>query len=412
MTRPASSAPPRPRARAGDALRVPPALDAALALVGAESPEQLAAGVLQPLVALHGVRAGAVVRHGGAAGVVLASSGYACDTFAAGARLPLDSGLPVTESLRTGRPVLQGTGPSWVALPLRVGTTVTGALLLSLDGPLPDIDSVAGLTRTVAALAAALSRADDRARDTAALRVLEDGLEDGLEDAGCSALPGTELVVHARPWAGRLGGDVVACAAAPGGGWLLVADVSGRGPAAAPVAHALRAALRAAGPGCGDPTALLGALEAAVAPGAGSRGSEGDGDERFVTALVLRVGDGRVAVASAGHPPPLRVGPSGVTAVPVVPGLPLGAGLGPPGWTAGTYALGEDLLVCWTDGLLDRTHEVDLEAALAGAAGEGCREVVARLRAAADAVGPAQDDVSLAVLRLTGPPRPSGPTGR
>ncbi len=117
--------------------------------------------------------------------------------------------------------------------------------------------------------------------------------------------------------------------------------------------------------------------------------------------------DGRVAVASAGHPPPLRVGPLGVTTVPVVPGLPLGTGLGAPGSAPLTFALGDDLLVCWTDGLLDRAREVDLDASLAGAAGEGCGEVVARLLAAADAVGPAQDDVSLAVLRLTGSPERS-----
>jgi hypothetical protein len=124
---------------------------------------------------------------------------------------------------------------------------------------------------------------------------------------------------------------------------FIVADARGKGLEASSVAAVLKGAFRSlAGEGSG-PERILARLDQLVT-------REG-GVEDFVTALVGRVeADGRIVIASAGHPLPLGAAPG----VPRV-GAPLGLG--------DTAAEGHgrlrpgDRFVCFTDGLIEARDE-------------------------------------------------------
>jgi hypothetical protein len=120
---------------------------------------------------------------------------------------------------------------------------------------------------------------------------------------------------------------------------FIVADARGKGIEASSLAALLKGAFRSlAGEGAG-PGRILTRLDRLVR-------REGQ-DEDFVTALVGRVhADGRVTLASAGHPLPFGAGP----AVPRV-AAPLGLGDSPPEGR-GRLRPG-DRLVCFTDGLIE-----------------------------------------------------------
>lgn len=378
------------------ALVVPDALllTALSGAAGADDPAELAAAALAPLCALPGVRAGAVLSAADerAHPVVVASCGYDCDTFVPGAVLPRDAGLPVTEAVRAGRSVVTGgreQGPSWVAVHLPGPGRGSSALLLSLSGPVPGEASLAVLERLGALLAPVLDRAARSARARADLALLEEGLA-----APATAAPG--LAVRSRPFAGRLSGDVVELVYDGPVRWVLLADVSGRGPAAAVAATRLRSAFRAAAPGSTVPTQVLAALDRALA----------GGEEEFATALVLRVAQGRVLVASAGHAAPVVRTDSGVSTLPVVPAAPLGLRVDGPWAHAGDLAAdlpAGALLVACTDGLTDRLTdrhgEVDLAGLLARLpADRGPHGVAEAVLAGCEAAGPAEDDATLLVL--------------
>ena len=172
------------------------------ALAGADSSAAVAAAPLPLLLEVPGVRAAAVVVREGAQVVVLGSAGYGCGSMAPGGVLPLDAGLPVTEAVRTGRPVAQGTGPAWVALPFPRGRGA-GALLLSLDAAPPD--DLGRLDRVTRALADALSRASAQEQATAAYAAVTAQ----LAPRPSPAAEGWEVAVRSLPHAGAVGGDTV-----------------------------------------------------------------------------------------------------------------------------------------------------------------------------------------------------------
>jgi hypothetical protein len=305
-------------------LRVPREIvvPALLALVEADSRLDVAHACLPLLVQLPGVRAAAVVQRADRDAVVLASAGYDCGAMGPGARLPLTSGLPTTEAVRTGRLVEQGTGPSWVALPFGRGPSAPGALLLSLDvAPPGDAEERSRLQQVAAALGAALHRAGtaegagtaDEAGAAALAGLVQVSTALGSHGECC---PGTRVVVRQLPRTGDVGGDVALCLPAGDGGcWLVMADVCGSGPAAAPLAVALQAAALASSPYAAGPSQLLSDLDRAVRPAAG--------DGRFVTAVAVHLRSGRARVASAGHPPPLLLDADGVVELGAPPGPPL-----------------------------------------------------------------------------------------
>jgi hypothetical protein len=120
---------------------------------------------------------------------------------------------------------------------------------------------------------------------------------------------------------------------------FILADARGKGLEASSLAALLKGAFRSlAGEGAG-PARILNRLDRLVA-------REG-GDEDFVTALAGRLHpDGRILLASAGHPAPLGAGPRMVQVA-----APLGLG------TVANDSQGRlhpgDRLVCYTDGLVE-----------------------------------------------------------
>jgi hypothetical protein len=385
-----------PGGRAATRLVVPDVLltDALAVLAGARSRADAASACLPVLTRRPGVRAAAVVVRRDRRVVVVGSDGYECGTMAAGAELPLDAGLPVTEAVRTGRTVVQGAGPGWVAVPFGRGRQVPGALLLSLTGAPPESTSdLTRLHRLARALGDALQRSTESEQAVAELAAVTGAL------AGSSPTARPDVVVRSVPAHGQVGGDVMA--AVPdgrGGTWLVAADVVGSGTVAALLARSVRAAVRAAGTWAPGPSALLEAVE---------RGIAGDVPPgSFVTAVAIGVDPtGRLRLACAGHPAPLVLQegrpepldvdpgpPLALEAVTACPRLETSAGL-PPG----------AVLLLHTDGLTERraAHGVRLldPVELARGLPEDLETAADRLLAAADAVGPAQDDVSVMLAR-------------
>lgn len=378
---PAPGAPAR-AAQLDDALLV----DALSRLAGAASRAAAAEAVVPPLLEVEGVRAVAVVLRDGDRALIVGSGGYGCGAMSVGQVLPLDAGLPVTEAVRTGRTVVQGSGPSWVAVPFG---SRAGALLLSLtSAPPPALVRLQRLARTVGD---ALHRAEEQERAAADLAVLTALLSVPLVTP--------DVTCRTRPWSGAAGGDVVVCLPdGRGGRWLVVADVCGSGMPAAVVAQGVQAAFTALLPYADGPAALLAdvdrALRATVSPGL------------FVTAVAAHEQQGRLRVASAGHPPLLLLRPGGAHPVEVDPGLPLAL----EGGSASVRAQAEvrlepgDVLLLHTDGLLDRRGcagpcTADLQQLLAGRPLDDLERLADDVLDAAADVGAAGDDVTLVLVR-------------
>ncbi|HYO40274.1 MAG TPA: SpoIIE family protein phosphatase [Nocardioidaceae bacterium] len=134
---------------------------------------------------------------------------------------------------------------------------------------------------------------------------------------------------------------------------VFVGDVMGRGVTAAAAMAQMRAAIRALVAVDPEPSAVLPALD---------RLFEHYDFNQLVT-LVYAVADperGELVVANAGHPPPvLRRADGSVEVIAGEPGLLLGAGGGDRSPITVTFAPG-DLLLGYTDGLVERRDE-DIE---------------------------------------------------
>lgn len=363
-------------------------------LVGADGEAGVGAAGLPPLLRLAGVRAVATVVRRGSHVVLVGSAGYDCGSMAPGAVLPLDSGMPVTEAVRTQRPVVLGSGPAWVAVPFPPRTR-QGALLLSLHGAPPETEAeMWRLHRIARAFGEGLRRAAEQEQDASDLTIMAAQFAPAL-----SVAPGWEVAVRTLPGEGSFAGDTVVCLHDDRGGqWFMVADVCGSGAAAALVARSAQATLTTLVPYADGPAALLRAadrsLRAVVGP------------ESFVTALAVRVHDARIDVASAGHPPPVVLTSGGAHVVPVEPGPPLALETeSDPTFTLLSAVLPLDAaLLIHTDGLLDRRGADGPSAAEIGVLVAGLPlgdlDVLADgVLAAASAAGAAGDDVSLLVAR-------------
>lgn len=370
-------------------------LDALSALAGARTEADVAGACLPLLLGRSGARAAAVVQRRGAGVVVLGSAGYPCGSMAAGADLPLDAGLPVTDAVRTGAIVVQGSGPSWVAVPFGGGLQAPGALLLSLDIAPPSPDDVVRLQRLATALGDALRRSGVATRHTEVLAAVSAGLRSAPLTA-----EGVEAATRSLPADDGAGGDVVGCVPDGGGGtWLVAADVCGSGVGPALVAHALRAALRVSARTARGPAELLSDLDDALGPDVAP--------ECFVTAVAVHLAPGgrSARVATAGHPAPLLVREGLARAVEVEPGPPLaleGRVLPELAEVSVTVPRGTVLLL-HTDGLTERRRDDQVQlldaASLATGLGDDLEQAADAVLAAADRVGPKQDDVSLLLAR-------------
>lgn len=157
-----------------------------------------------------------------------------------------------------------------------------------------------------------LLRARERAEASEARAMeLARTLQASLIPPKVPTVPGVEVGASYRP-AGdgaQVGGDFYDVFEAADGDWVVVVgDVRGKGVGAATVTALSRYAIRAAAMRDALPSAILRELNTVLLH---------DATERFVTAVCMRVqvvGEERVrlTVASGGHPPALRTGPSRV----------------------------------------------------------------------------------------------------
>lgn len=369
--------------------------DVLAVLAGAGTTADAAGAALPLLAGRPGVRAVAVVARSERSAVVLGSAGYDCSSMAPGAQLPLDAGLPVTEAVRTGRTVVQGGGPSWVAIPFGRGAQEPGALLLSLTAAPPEHTAdLARLHRLARAIGDALHRTGQAEQATASLAAVSAALQPPA--ARCT---GCDVVIRTCGARDGVSGDVVTCLSdGRGGTWLLAADVVGSGLVAALLARSVRAAARAVATSAPGPAALLRAVEQGIAddvpPGL------------FVTATAVHLpADGPGRAASAGHPVPLVLAAGRATAV----GLEAGAPLALEAVSVSRHPEAPvdlpdgGVVLLHTDGLVERragrsVRQLD-PVQLASALPADLETAADRLLAAADAVGPAEDDVSLLLAR-------------
>ncbi len=279
-----------------------------------------------------------------------------------------------------------------VAAPFVLGRDpVRGAMALAFDRPRRLDSRERALISTVSRLGAdALTRAqrfeqEQRVADTlqASLQPEQFPLVAGWRFTGVT-LPGEAGL--------SVGGDWYDVAVLPHGAILLsVGDVTGRGPVAAGVMGTVRAAVRALALSDPDPASILEHTDDLL------RGSTVD---QLATAWVglLEPATGELRFASAGHVPPLVLGPRGRRFLDDAPGLLLGTGL-PGSRRSSLHEIESDAsIVAYTDGLCERRGE-SLEVGLkrmAVALGDGigldAAKVVRRL------VGrPTADDIAIVV---------------
>ncbi|MFC7846581.1 PP2C family protein-serine/threonine phosphatase [Streptomyces sp. NPDC057382] len=189
---------------------------------------------------------------------------------------------------------------------------------------------------------------------------------------------------------------------------LVVGDVMGHGLEAAVDMTAYRSALRYTASADLPPHRVLRQLDEIASS---------EPDRRPATCLVARVDPAReqVAVASAGHLPPVVIDAQGAASLlPVPVGPPLGTGLG--GYQSQTHRLApSQTLVLFTDGLVERRGE-DIDQSLhrlteaTFAADASPEQVLDRLLAGLGA-HQAEDDVALLAARVQAPGQDSEAAG-
>jgi serine phosphatase RsbU (regulator of sigma subunit) len=297
-------------------------------------------------------------------------------------------------------------GARHLRLPLAVGGGALGELVLARGparAPFDDDD-----------LALAVDLAERTALRLRTARLQEERahvartLERALLPGDPPALPGAQLVMRHRSAQGEVGGDVLDAFPAGESTWfVLVGDVSGKGPEAAAVTALARHTLRAAVDVDPDPGAALALLNRRLL-------ADGAAGGRFMSAACAAVRPDAqglaLDVAVAGHLPPLLRRADGT-----VVGVPAGGRLLGVGaeldLERAPVALGPgDVLLLHTDGVTEtapgarQLGEQGVRALLAGAGGGAQAAVDAVLAGAlAAAGGELRDDAALLGLGVPGP---------
>ena len=214
-------------------------------------------------------------------------------------------------------------------------------------------------------------------------------------------LAGVELAVAEETAYCRdlVGGDFHDAFLLPGGKILVfVGDVAGKGIGATGLGETVRVAVRATALLSAAPDKILANVYSLVAAGS----------DEFVTALVvvLDPATGEAVIASAGHPPPVRVSASGCALVETDNGTPLGAFVCDYPVTRLSLRPGE-ALVLYTDGVVEARRgaelfgEERLVEVLGGVSPPTPRLLVDRLRNAVDEfAAELKDDLQIVALRL------------
>lgn len=174
-------------------------------------------------------------------------------------------------------------------------------------------------------------------------------LQRGLRPEGPAAVPGLEISVAFEAAGERIeiGGDVYDVLPTDDGCWILIADVAGKGSAAAGVSVAVRHAVRGLTREIDDPEEVLRRVNELLL--------EGTSLNDFATAVLVRMRRGdegwKAELAAAGHPPAIHA--TGDQAFQLGGGSVLGAWPDPSiGCHSALLAEGDTLVLC-TDGWLE-----------------------------------------------------------
>ncbi|QQM47028.1 SpoIIE family protein phosphatase [Streptomyces liliifuscus] len=320
----------------------------------------------------------------------------------------------------------RATGGSALAFRLIAGGRPLGTLVIGRAGQTRFPDEITGLVEDLSRrVALAIGAARQYARQATISRVLQRGLLPGA----VAEIPGVRSALVYEPCdKGGPSGDFYDLFPAGDGRWCFaLGDVQGKGPEAAVVIGLARPWLRLlAREGYAVPDVLdrLNQLlldDATEASDAAARalvsaGGTGLADEgpqtRFLSLLYgeLVPFDGGVhcTVASAGHPLPLLLQPSGEVGEVAQPQTLLGV-FEDASYLCGTFELRPgDSLLCVTDGVTERRSghrqfddDDGLAAALAGCAGLSAELIAERIRRLVHEFGgkPPEDDLALLVLQ-------------
>jgi sigma-B regulation protein RsbU (phosphoserine phosphatase) len=216
------------------------------------------------------------------------------------------------------------------------------------------------------------------------------------------AIPGTEIAATSVACF-EVGGDSYDFIDLPSGDLgLAIADVSGKGVAAALVMSSLQAAMRVAAPLDESPVRLAARLDKLVRDLAGGR--------KYVTLFFgfYSPATGRLRYVNAGHNPPLVLRHGGVTTL-ASTGVPIGL-VPAPAWREAEVVLEPGAsLVLFTDGMTEATSPEDeefgnerfqaLASSLVGRPASGLIAGLLEGVTAFEAGAPPSDDKTLVVLR-------------
>lgn len=221
----------------------------------------------------------------------------------------------------------------------------------------------------------------------------------GLLPAHVPELEGWDVAARFVP-AGSVGGDFYDWEVTDDGLVVTLADVMGKGPAAAILAATTRSVLQSQDAGA-DVGAALGAAERAMADDLARTGA-------FVTVFRahLDVSTGVLTYADAGHGLTLLVRADGRTLRLAANGLPLGVGTGAEQGMSTEQMEPGDLLLAFSDGVLDAAGGSLQDLTRLEAAVGGTRRAADAVGAVLSLTGTAQDDdLTVVAIRRAEPPQ-------
>ncbi|MCA1691876.1 MAG: SpoIIE family protein phosphatase, partial [Actinobacteria bacterium] len=303
-------------------------------------------------------------------------------------------------------------------LPLRARGRVLGAFTLVNDVGRRLADEDAALARELADRAAV---AIDTGRLFADRTQVARRLQESLLPASLPSLPGIDLGARYRA-AGEgldVGGDFYDAFPMSAGQWMVaVGDVRGQGVDAAAVTGLARHTIRSAAVAGGTPRAILAHLNDVllrheIERVAGAPDDWETSEPRFLTVLLVSVTPTETGadliICAAGHPLPLRLADGTVTAVGAIGTL---VGIIPEVELAEVpVSLGPgDLLVCFTDGVIERHEEgrfmgeAGIATAMTGMGELDAAGVADLVESTALSFAESQPDDDMAVLVLRVPP--------
>jgi phosphoserine phosphatase RsbU/P len=293
---------------------------------------------------------------------------------------------------------------SEVAIPLHVDGRLVGVFTAShneIDGFDSDqLRILQGLSGHIAiAVQNALRFQQERSENERMTREAQEArsIQQALLPRSSPFIPGFAVSGVSIP-AGAIGGDWYDFIDLGQGRWgLVLADVSGKGTAAALLMSATRAMLRSLAETACTPSEVLTKLNRLMV--------EDFPSGRFVTMVyaVLDSNQGTLTYANAGHLPPLLVEATGARFLETEMGLPLGIRNG--SFSETTVPLGEKARIAlYSDGITEATNQMDEEYGPARLAahvlsGGTCPEMLVEdVRAFANGAG-LHDDATVIMLR-------------